>query len=144
MKKFISMSLIVLIALFSAVPVYAVDETKSAGTQGEVTPQFTYISFLSPGLSIDSSGKATSVGAAAGYDNLYRTDLTVQLQKSNGGGWTVIKTWTASATGASIADVEGDYYVVRGAYRVCATAKIYNTSGTLLETQSLYSVTVTY
>ncbi|TEB04878.1 hypothetical protein Psch_03640 [Pelotomaculum schinkii] len=41
-------------------------------------------------------------------------------------------------------DVSEDYYVVHGTYRVCATAKVYNASGTLLENKSLYSDTVIY
>jgi len=144
LKKFICLGIIVLMAVFSAVPAYAVDGTKNEGTQGLIAPQFTYISLLSPGLSINSSGKATCVGLASAYDNSHTTKLTVELQKSTGSGWSTIKTWSASATGVSIADIEENYYVVRGTYRVCATAKVYNTSGNLLETKSLYSATSTY
>lgn len=144
MKKFICMGIFVIMAVFFVVPAYAVDGTKNVKAQELIAPRFTYISLLSPGLSINSSGKATCMGLASAYDNSHTTKLTVELQKSTDSGWSTIKTWSASATGVSIADIEEDYYVVRGTYRVCATAKVYNTSGNLLETQSLYSATSTY
>lgn len=144
MKRFICLGFVVLMAVFAATPAYAADVTENKATQGVLTPQFTYISLLSPGLSINSSGKATCVGLASAYDNSHTTKLTVELQKSTGNGWSTIKTWSASATGISIASIEENYYVVHGTYRVCATAKIYNASGRLLESESLYSDTETY
>lgn len=143
MKKFVCMSILALMTvLAAAVPAYAADGIENAGTQGVITPQFTYISLLSPGLSINSSGKATCMGLASAYDSSHTTILIVELQKSN--GWSTIKSWSASSTGISLAIIEKDYYVVRGTYRVCATAKVYNAYGTLLESKSLYSDTVTY
>ena len=142
MKKFVCMGILILMTVFSTIPAYAADGTQNAGTQGLITPQFTYISVLTPGLSINSSGIATSAGLASAYNSSHTTILTVELQKS--GGWSTIKSWSASSTGTSLAKVEEDYYVVRGTYRVCATAKVYNASGTLLESQSLYSDTVVY
>lgn len=144
MKKFICLGIIAFLAVFSVVPAYASDGVKNVKTQELIAPQFTYISLLSPGLSINSSGKATCIGLASAYDSSHTTELTVELQKSSGSGWSTIKSWSASSTGASIAVVEENYYVVRGTYRVCATAKVCNTSGNLLETQSLYSDTSTY
>lgn len=144
MKKFISMSILAFMTLFLAVPAYAANGTPNAGIQEVITPQYTYISTLIPGLSIDSSGKATCSGMASAYNSSHTTRLTVELQKSNAGGWSTIKSWSASSTGTYVADVHEDYYVVRGTYRVCATAKVYNASGTLLESQSLYSDTVIY
>ncbi|MDD4566180.1 MAG: hypothetical protein PHE79_11990 [Eubacteriales bacterium] len=142
MKKIISMSILAFWIVFLAVPAYAADGTQNAGIQGVVTPQFTYIAVLIPGLSIDSSGKATCSGMASAYNSSHTINLTVELQKS--GDWSTIKSWSATAPGPHIADVYEDYYVVRGTYRVCATAKVYNASGTLLESQSLYSDTVVY
>lgn len=145
MKKFVCMGILVLMAAFSAVPAYAAAEVvQDAGTQGVITPQFTYISLLTPGLSISSSGLATCAGLASAYNSSHTTILTVELQKSNGSGWSIIKSWSASSTGISLAKVEEDYYVVHGTYRVCANAKVYSASGTLLENKSLYSDTVIY
>ncbi|MFA7077277.1 MAG: hypothetical protein WC147_02535 [Syntrophomonas sp.] len=144
MKKFICVGILVLMTVFAAVPAYAADGTKNTGTQRVMSPQFTYISLLSPGLVINSSGRATCMGLASAYDSSHTTWLTVELQKSTGSGWSTIKSWSASATGVSIASVEENYYVVYGTYRVCATAKIYNASGILLESKSLYSDMVIY
>jgi hypothetical protein len=145
MKKFICMGILVLMAVFSAVPAYAAAEVvQDARTQGVITPQYTYISLLNAGLSINSSGKANCIGLASAYDASHTTKLTVELQKSSASGWSTIKSWSASSTGTYVADVYEDYYVVYGTYRVCATAKVYNASGTLLENKSAYSDTVTY
>lgn len=144
MKKIICMGLVVLMAIFAAIPAYAVDGTSISGTKGVISPQFTYISLLSPGLSINSSGKATCIGNVTLYNNSYSTNLTVQLQKSTSSGWTTIQTWTSSGTGIAGTEMVEYYYVVSGTYRVCATSRVYNSSGSLIETQSLYSATVTY
>lgn len=144
MKRFFCVILGCLMPFVSVVPVYAGNEALNVNPQGIISPQFTYISYLSPGLSISSSGLATCFGAGAGYFDSYKTVVTAELQKSSGGSWSTIKTWTASATGAAIASLEKEYYVAHGTYRVCATAKIYDTSGKLLESQSLYSSVVTY
>ena len=144
MRRILSMILVILIAVFSVTPVYAVDRTSSVNTQEIITPMFTHIWILTPGLAINSSGKATSLGDVTIYNDSYSTVLTVQLQKSSGSYWSTIKTWTGSGTGITGVLIEEDYYVVRGTYRVCATAKVYDTSGKLLETQSVYSATVTY
>ncbi|MGI6650037.1 MAG: hypothetical protein ACOX5W_13635 [Bacillota bacterium] len=143
MKKFICLGILVLMTVVCVVPACAAGETTNR-TQGVITPQWTYISLLSPGLSINSLGKATCMGLASAYDSSHTTRLTVELQKSAGSSWNTIKTWSASSTGVSIATVEESYYVVNGTYRVCATAKVYNASGNLLESQSLYSSTVIY
>lgn len=145
MKKSVCMWIIVLMAVFSALPAYAVAEAvQDAGTQSVIKPQYTYISNLTAGLSINSLGKATCGGLASAYDASHTTKLTFELQKSSASGWSTIKSWPASATGISLARVEENYYVVHGTYRVRATAKVYNASGTLLESKSTYSNTVTY
>ncbi len=145
MKKIICMSLIVLMAIFSVVPAYAaVDERNSAQGSGMVSPLFTYILQLNAGLSIDSSGKAACRGDASLYSSTNRVDLTVQLQKYTGSGWSTVKTWTSSGVGIPGTSILQYYYVVSGTYRVSATAKVYNSSGTLLETVTAYSPTSTY
>lgn len=145
MKKFICMGILALMAVLSPATAYATaDVSQNAGTQGVIAPQFTYISLLIPGLSIDSSGKATCSGMASAYDNSHTTILTVELQKYTSSGWSTIKSWSASSTGTYVADVYENYYVVYGTYRVRATAEVYNSYGILLESRSLYSDTITY
>ncbi len=143
MRKIICMGILVLMAVLFAVPAQAANGAETV-TQGVITPRFTYISLLNAGLSIDSAGKATSIGHGSAYDSSHTTRLTVQLQKSTGSSWSVVRSWSASSTGQSVAGVEVDYYVVHGTYRVCSTAKVYNASDNLLESKSAYSDTATY
>lgn len=134
MRKFVCMVIIVLMAVFSVNPACAAAEpVQNPGTQGVITPNFTYISRLNAGLSINSSGKTTCIGLVSAYDSSHTTRLTVALQKYRGSGWITIKSWSTSSTGTSVATVYKDYYVVHGTYRVRATAKVYNAYGTLLE-----------
>lgn len=144
MKKFIWMCLTVLMLLFSVTPAFATDKLKNKDPQGTITPLFTHISTLDAGLTIDSSGKATCIGNVTLYNNSYSTDLTVQLQRYTSTGWSTIKSWTSSGTGIPGTEIVAYYYVTRGTYRVLSTAKVYDTYGYLVETQSQLSATVTY
>ncbi|MDD4621438.1 MAG: hypothetical protein PHQ15_11585 [Methanosarcina sp.] len=145
MKKIICMGIIVLMTVLCTVPAYAAENSaKNKKTQEVLSPRYTYISLLTAGLRINSSGKATCSGHASAYDSTHTTRLTVQLQKSTGSGWSTIKSWSTSSTGQSIAGLEGNYYVVHGTYRVCSTARLYNAADDLLECKSAYSDTVTY
>ncbi|MGI6307510.1 MAG: hypothetical protein ACOX1X_02680 [Dethiobacteria bacterium] len=56
MKKIIIISLVPIILIFSAFPVYAGD-TANPGTENKIAPRFTAILSMSAGLSIDSWGK---------------------------------------------------------------------------------------
>jgi len=146
MKKLICMGIIALMTILVAAPAYAtVEVAQNAGTQGVITPQWTYIALICPGLSINSLGKATCTGIAQVYDRSHTVKLTVNLQKSTSSGRSTITSWSAtSPPGSTIAALEEDYYVVHGTYRVSNNVKVYNSSGTLLEDKTVYSDTVTY
>lgn len=143
MKKTFSSALIILMLMIFAVPAYAMDASCDGGSS-IISPSFTSISSLSSNLSIDSSGKATCSGTVTPSNNTYTANMTISLQKSTSSGWSTIKTWSSSGTGLKGVSINNTYYVVSGTYRVCNTSKIYNSSGTLLETESLYSATKTY
>jgi hypothetical protein len=144
MKKAISVSLVILMAMFWTIPAYAASVAAKPTKGISMSPQYTSISVLSAGLSIDSSGRATCSGTVTPSSNSYTSHLTVSLQQHIGSSWSTIKSWTASGTGFMGADVEGYYYVDYGSYRVCSTASVYNSSGKLLETESFYSAVRTY
>ena len=139
MRKIICMGILVLMTVLCSAPALAAGGAENTGIQSAITPRFTSISLLNAGLSINSSGKATCIGHGSAYDSSHTTRLTVQLQKSTGNGWNAIKSWSASSTGTSVAGIEEGYYIIHGTYRVCATAKVYNASGNLLESKSAYS-----
>lgn len=144
MKRIISAGLFVFMVMLSVLPVYA-SGVESPGTEsGIMSPQFTAILSMSAGLSINSSGKATCAGSVTPSSDTYTADMTVSLEKSTSGGWSSIKSWTGSGTGYAGAAIEAYYYVTSGTYRVCTTVNIYNSSKTLLETESFYSAEKKY
>ena len=134
MKRIAYTSLAILILMSFSVTAYADNTTLSQGQQGQITPLFTYISFLDPRLSINSSGLATCYGSVSLYSSSQTVQLTVALQKSTTNGWAEVIAWTDSAPGVPGVSLERQYYVAKGTYRVCVTARVYNASGTLLET----------
>lgn len=143
MKKMFSVVLMALIVAFSALPAYAA--VSNAGARpGVVHPTFVNIMSLSAGLSISSAGKSTCTGAVDLYDDSYTVKMTVTLQQATGKGWSAIKSWSASGKGNAGAQLSEHYYVNSGKYRVCTTARVYNTSGKLVETESAYSSEKTY
>ncbi len=139
MKKAISMFLVAATIALSVVPAYAA----SSSTSGYMSVNFISIMSISAGLSIDSNGKATCSGLVTPSDDAYTADITVSLQEYDN-GWTTIKSWTASGEGYDGAYASAKYYVSNGKYRVKSTAKIYDSAGTLLETQSINSAEKTY
>jgi hypothetical protein len=143
MKKLIIISLMLSILIFSAIPAYA-ENAVNLSPENEMAPRFTAILSMGAGLSINSWGKATCSGFVTPQSNLYTSELTVSLQKSTSNGWSTIKSWIGSGVGFAGVVIEGHHYVASGKYRVCSTAKVYNSSGTLLETESFYSAERTY
>ncbi|NLH02305.1 MAG: hypothetical protein GX488_10540 [Clostridiales bacterium] len=142
MKKTISICLALFLAIFMTVPAFAAG-TGSYTAESVMSPKFTYIWSMSAGLDISSSGKARCSGSVDASSNSYTAELTVSLQKYTSSGWTTIKSWNGSGSGQGLI-VENYYYVSNGTYRVCSMAKIYNSAGKLLETQSFYSAEETY
>lgn len=143
MNKFMCTGLAILMILSFAAPVCAVTAEQTAEAQGLITPQFTHIMFVDSKLSITPMGEAICRGALTLYSSSQTAELTVELQKQNGSGWTPIKSWTASGPGLPGVEIERSYYVVKGTYRVCTTAKVRDAAGRLLEEVSIYSVVVT-
>lgn len=143
MKKLVSVILLALVVAFSSLPAYAA-EAKADAQSGTVHPTFVNIMSLSAGLSINSAGKATCTGSVDLYDNSYTVKMTVTLQKSTGKGWSGIQSWNVNGKGNAGAQLSDSYYVTSGKYRVCTTARVYNTSGKLVETESAYSAEKTY
>jgi len=124
-------ALILIISMLPLMTAYA--------TANIITPQFTYIMSISAGLDINKYGRAQCVGSVDATSDNYRVTLTVTLEKYVNNGWRSIKSWSGSGSGQSGLIVEGYYYIDHGLYMVCSTARVYNSSGTLLETESLCS-----
>lgn len=111
---------------------YAVDNTDT------IQPYYVGTSGIGCSLSI-SSGKATCKGYVYLYSG-YTSSLTLNLQKYSDGSWKTLKTWTGSGN-----SIEKPYYVSSGyQYRVTFTAKVYNSSGTLVDNITRTSPTKSY
>lgn len=143
MKRTISLCLTLLLVFIMSVPAFA-EGTSNYGTGSTIQPNFTSIWSLSAGLSIDSSGQAHCTGSVTPASDSYTSYLTVSLQKYTGSGWSTVKSWSDSAAGQMGVIIDRYWYVTRGTYRVCSTAQIYNSAGSLLESEPYYSATKTY
>jgi len=94
------------------------------------------------GLSITSSGYATCTGSLTHSGSSGKVQVT--LQRYQNSAWTAIKSWSDSRTGA-ICGVTGNYYITKGySYRVKVSVYVYNSSGSLLESDTVYSSTKSY
>lgn len=146
MKRIVCVIFIAFAVVFSNISAYAADFSMEdqENQMLQMSPQYTGISILNAGLSIDSGGKATCSGAVVPSSNSYTSYLTVSLQQRKGTGWSTIISWNDSGAGFNGADLEGYYYVVSGTYRVCSTASVYNSSGSLIDKESFYSAERTY
>lgn len=109
-----------------------------------VSARYKHIDGIYASLSISSSGLATCEGLILPSDNNTSTTLIVELQYYSNGSWTYNDSWYAYGTGRNIVAKSAQKYVVHGKYRVVSTAKIYSSSGTLLENESCISPEFTY
>ena len=124
-----SVALLLAVLLFAAMTVSASAET--------ISPRYTAIASFSSALTIskDVIGNKTSCSTKVTTDNSnYKIELTMELQKDG----TTIKTWTE--TDNWVNSMSKTYYVSGGSeYVLFSTAKVYNASGKLLETATMYS-----
>jgi hypothetical protein len=141
MKKRTSTILLTAIALICLLMSTA---SASSPCDGNIQSRYARLSEFRGKLSISTSGLADCYGRA---DLLYITDsvvLTMDLQRStNGVTWTSYKTWSTS--GSSSVELEKYCCVTSGYYyQVAATAKVYDSAGSLTETSSTTSNIVKY
>ena len=131
MKKRVSVIMLVAVLLMAlCLPIYA---------------RYSYITQLSGGLSIDSSGLANCSGLVIPSRIDTRTNLKVTLEHYVNGNWNEIDSWTNSGSGMVSITKSGKRYVDRGKYRVVVNAKVYDSSsGSLLEDESYTTSEKTY
>ena len=142
MKKIISVVLIFVVLAAGTVSVSAVDSEPVAADV--ISLKFIGITLLTASLSIDSWGCATCSGKVIPSSSTYTSYLTVCLQKYVSGNWTTIRTWSSSNAGLSGVNISGYYYVPSGIYRACSIARIYSSSGTFVDSATVYSAMKKY
>ncbi|HKM00827.1 MAG TPA: hypothetical protein VJ083_02105 [Sedimentibacter sp.] len=108
-----------------------------------IKPAYTYISSFGAALEINSIGVATCEGIMSHTLTDGTCELVIELKKLDSNkNWDTIATWTSTGL-QKCADYR--YRAVsRGTYRVYVTAKVYDSSGNLVESQLVHSITDTY
>lgn len=108
-----------------------------------IRPAYMHISSFGAALEINSIGVATCEGIMSHGLTDGTCELIIELKKLNSDkSWDTIATWTSTGL-QKCADYR--YRAVsRGTYRVYVTAKVYDSSGKLVESQSVHSITDTY
>ena len=130
---YIMLTLSVAVSLV-AFPVAAVDYSDV------VAPLYIGLEDVTADLAISSNGYANCSGSAY-VANGYNATVVMELQQKNG-TWKPIKRWSKSGGYVSMNEsyrVSSKYY-----YRVAVTAKVYNSSGSLVESKTSYSGEVYY
>lgn len=114
-----------------------------ASVEEGIMPCYSYTSSIAASLSI-SDGVAKAAGKITPEDSQH-TSITVRLQrKSSSGTWSTISTWTGSNAGGK-SEAGGTKSLTSGYdYRVYVTGKVYNSTGTVIETIDKYSATKSY
>lgn len=138
MKKVVSLLLVVMILVFS-VPAFAADANALAPQDPVIEPNYVGLMSVTSGLSI-TNGTATCKGSAKAKYTNYSLNLTMQLQKKNGSTWSPVSQWTGTGTGVlGVSLNKTKSGLTSGSYRVKVTVKVYNGSGSLVESPTIYS-----
>ena len=102
--------------------------------------KYSYIVYCANYITVNSAG-LVSCDSETDVQPGYTAGIRMDLQKLDG-AWYTLKTW--SGTQSRNAFVAGNWYVVRGTYRLKLTHTALNSSGQVLETVTKYSKTITY
>ena len=102
-----------------------------------VLARYQYIDRISANLTISSSGTATCDGLVTSISAGGNGEVTVTLERFVNGSWTYVNSWTTTGralytTGTHSQSVTSGFW-----YRVVVVGKVYNSSGTLLETADI-------
>ena len=98
-NKSISMFLLLLIICVLTTSSLAQAKADSTTTEPEfIVPFYDYVSLVGASISMESLGKAVASGFVY-YSGNYNSTLTIELQRSNGSGWTAVKSWSKSFSG---------------------------------------------
>jgi 5-hydroxyisourate hydrolase-like protein (transthyretin family) len=138
MKKILLITLAAIILLSFSVQTLATTETSSR----DITPMWTYIMNISAYLKISSTGNATCSSDMLQRSSDNSSELVMKLQKLNSDKWTTVATWTKKGSMESSNLAYKD--VTKGTYRLSVTGNVYNDSGTLAETTTIYSTIETH
>lgn len=113
-----------------------------AATTNPIQPMYVGVTFLSPGITISSSGAITCKDTVI-LKSGYSADVTWELKHGTSSKLSNLSTWTASGSGELL--LNQVRYASHGYnYQLKTTAKVYNSSGKYVETAVKYSSVVSY
>ncbi len=143
MKKLISLILaLVLISVPLSVTTFA--EEPVTNYDDLVMPCYTYIIQIISALEKGSLGFVTCGSSANGVNSSTTFTITCSLQRYNGSAWETYKTKSETFPGAGDHTVEKSWFAPAGyTYRTLTTITVKNSAGTVVETASLASKTLT-
>lgn len=135
------LSLVLILASVLVMPASAADAPTAA--TAAVTPRYVNIMGFNASIGINSSGKASCYSFVETANSSYTVYLSVSLQRYVNGGWSTVKNWSTSGTGE--ATLDKSWYVTSGYYyHTAATATVYTSSGSFVESQTIYSQSYYY
>lgn len=133
MKKAVTLLLCVVLIFGVMTPAVS-----AAADKGVSQPNYFRIGTFTIDFYIEDSGKSTCYCRVATDESTDYIELTMELQRKEDNEWNTIKTWTGSDT--HVAYLNKNWYVLSGyQYQLKITAKVYDSSGKLRETQVEYS-----
>lgn len=134
-KRFISVVVAFVLAFSIGCTIVNADSLDS-NMNSEIEARYTDFDTVSAGLGKSDNGLYAASGAATAANGTKTIELTVSIEKfdMNTDTWNAVKycTWTASGVGGVTAG--GKRSISGGFFRTHTVAKIYSSSGTLLET----------
>ena len=135
LKKLFSLFMAVVMALSIGCTVVNADSLDSK-VDKEIEARYSDFDAVSAGLTKADNGLYSASGGATAVSGTKTIELTVSIEKFNLSTetWSAVKycTWTSSGVGVVAAG--GKRSISGGLFRTHTVAKIYSSSGTLLET----------
>ena len=129
------LSLVALILLMTSSLIMPAAAAEEAST---ISPRYVNIMAFSASIGVNSSGKASCYSFVETANTSHKIYLKIELQRYKDGYWTSIKSWTGSGTGE--ATMDKSWYVTPGYYyRTAASATVYTSGGSYVESTSIYS-----
>ena len=135
------LSLVLILASVLVLPAGAAEAV--AEETPTVSPRYVNIIGITASIGVNSSGKASCYSFVETANTSYTIYLVLGLQRYEDGYWTTIKEWSGSGTGE--VSMDKSRYVTSGYYyRTAASATVYTSGGSYVESTTLYSQSTYY
>lgn len=130
------LSLILILTSVLALPASAAEVPVAEATA--VTPRYVNIALFTASVGVNSSGKASCYSFVETANTSYTIYLDITLQRYKDGYWNNVKSWYTSGTGET--ELDKSWYVTPGYYyRTAASATVYTSGGSYVESTTIYS-----